>query len=454
MDKPKLLVVDDDEAIRTQLKYALRDDFTLFFAEDRRAALAAVDEHRPELVSLDLGLPPAEDGAQEGLKALDDIVKRAPATKVVVVTGNGDRVNAIRAIQLGAFDYHSKPIDIGGLKVVLQRAAYLQTLEADAEKHLKAQETNVRFEDILGATPSMRQIFAAVTRVSKTDATVLIQGESGTGKELLAKAIHSNSPRKSRPFVAINCGAIPETLLESELFGHEKGAYTGAHIQRKGRFELADGGTLFLDEIAEMSVPLQVKLLRFLQERQIERVGGREMIRVDVRVIAATNKDLRSELQAGRFREDLYYRLSVVNLNVPPLRDRAEDLILIANASLRRCAQEQRRKLRFSSGALEAMTRYRWPGNIRELENAVQRAVIMSHGQLIEAADLGIAVESASEDRPSLREARGRAERQALVDALIKTSGNISQAAKHLGVSRPTFHGLLTKFQVDAKEFR
>src|SRR5713101_2659519 len=421
MDKPKLLVVDDDEAIRTQLKYALRDDFTLFFADDRRTALAAVAEHRPELVSLDLGLPPAEDGAQEGLKALDDIVKRAPATKVVVVTGNGDRVNAIRAIQLGAFDYHPKPIDVGGLKVVLQRAAYLQTLEADAEKHLKAQETNVRFEDILGATSSMREIFAAVARVSKTDATVLIQGESGTGKELLAKAIHSNSLRKSRPFVAINCGAIPETLLESELFGHEKGAYTGAHIQRKGRFELADGGTLFLDEIAEMSVPLQVKLLRFLQERQIERVGGREMIRVDVRVIAATNKDLRSELQAGRFREDLYYRLSVVNLNVPPLRDRGEDLILIANAFLRRHAQEQRRKLRFNSGALEAMARYRWPGNIRELENAVQRAVIMAHGELIEAADLGIAVESASEDslreargrasedRPSLREARGRA---------------------------------------------
>ncbi|PYN40137.1 MAG: PEP-CTERM-box response regulator transcription factor [Candidatus Rokuibacteriota bacterium] len=459
LDKPKLLVVDDDEAIRTQLKYALREDFTLFFAEDRRAALAAVAEHRPELVSLDLGLPPAEDGAQEGLKALDDIVKRAPATKVVVVTGNGDRVNAIRAIQLGAFDYHSKPIDVGGLKVVLQRAAYLQTLESDAEKHVKAQETNVRFEDILGAAPSMREIFAAVARVSKTDATVLIQGESGTGKELLAKAIHSNSPRKSRSFVAINCGAIPETLLESELFGHEKGAYTGAHIQRKGRFELADGGTLFLDEIAEMSVPLQVKLLRFLQERQIERVGGREMIRVDVRVIAATNKDLRSELQAGRFREDLYYRLSVVNLNVPPLRDRGEDLILIANAFLRRCAQEQRRKLRFSSGALEAMARYRWPGNIRELENAVQRAAIMSHGQLIEASDLGIAVESASvepasEDRRSLREARGRAERQALVDALIQTRGNISQAAKQLGVSRPTFHGLLTKFQVDAKEFR
>src|SRR5213593_258106 len=453
MDKPKLLVVDDDEAIRTQLKYALRDDFTLFFAEDRRAALAAVDEHRPELVSLDLGLPPAEDGAQEGLKALDDIVKRAPATKVVVVTGNGDRVNAIRAIQLGAFDYHSKPIDVGGLKVVLHRAAYLQTLESDAEKHLKAQETNVRFEDILGATPAMREIFAAVARVSKTDATVLIQGESGTGKELLAKAIHSNSPRKSRPLVAINCGAIPETLLEAELFGHEKGAYTGAHIQRKGRFELADGGTLFLDEIAEMSVPLQVKLLRFLQERQIERVGGREMIRVDVRVIAATNKDLRSELQAGRFREDLYYRLSVVNLKLPPLRERGEDIVLIANAFLRKSCKQHRRKLRFASGALEAMARYRWPGNIRELENAVQRAVIMAHAKLIEARDLGIEIADGA-DLASLRQARDRAEREALVDALVKTRGNISQAAKLLGVSRPTFHGLIAKNEVNARDFR
>ena len=234
MDKPRLLVVDDDEAIRMQLKYALRDDFTLFFAGDRHAAMAAVDEHHPELVSLDLGLPPAQDGAEEGLRALEEIVKRAPATKIVVVTGNGDRMNAIRAIQLGAFDYHSKPIDLDGLKVVLGRAAYLRALEVDAQKHLEAEETNVRFEDIVGSTPAMREIFAIVARVSKTDATVLIQGESGTGKELLAKAVHSNSPRKSRAFVAINCGAIPETLLESELFGHEKGAYTGAHIQRKG----------------------------------------------------------------------------------------------------------------------------------------------------------------------------------------------------------------------------
>ncbi len=453
MEKTKLLIVDDDEIIRTQLKYALRDDFTLFFAENRQAALAAMEEHRPELVSLDLGLPPAQDGAEEGLRALDDIVKRAPTTKVVVVTGNGDRANAIRAIQLGAFDYHSKPIDVGALKVVLERAAYLRTLESDAEKHLAAQETSVRFEDILGTTPSMRKIFSVITRVSRTDATVLIQGESGTGKELLAKAIHSNSPRKSRPFVAINCGAIAETLLEAELFGHEKGAFTGAHIQRKGKLELAEGGTLFLDEIAEMSVQLQVKLLRFLQERQIERVGGRETIRVEVRVIAATNKDVNAEMQAGRFREDLYYRLSVVNLNVPPLRDRGEDIVILANAFLRRRAQELRRKLRFADAAREALARYQWPGNVRELENTVQRAAIMARGGIIEVGDLGIGI-AAAEDRPTLRDARGRAEREAVVEALIKTRGNISQAAKHLGVSRPTFHGLLDKFQVNAKEFR
>jgi two-component system NtrC family response regulator len=371
-----------------------------------------------------------------------------------VVTGNGDRENAVRAIQLGAFDYHSKPVELSAYKVVLHRAAYLQTLEAESDKHQASAESATRFEDILGTTPAMREIFGVVTRVAKTDATVLIQGESGTGKELLARAIHTNSRRKQRPFVAINCGAIPESLLESELFGHEKGAYTGAHIQRKGKLEVADRGTLFLDEIGEMSVPLQVKLLRFLQERQIERVGGRDLIQVDVRIIAATNKDLKAELQAGNFREDLYYRLSVVNIKLPPLRDRGEDIILIANAFLRLGCAEHRRKLRFRSEALEAIARYGWPGNIRELENAVQRAVIMARGKFVEVADLGIEVESKAEDLPSLKEARGRAEREAVIDALVKTRGNISQAAKHVGVSRPTFHGLLDKFGVNAREFR
>jgi len=455
-DKPKLLIVDDDEAIRTQLKYALREEFTLAFAENRPTALAEVANFKPDLVTLDLGLPPAENGAEEGLAALDEIVNKAPATKVVVVTGNGDRVNAIKAIHLGAFDFHPKPIDVGTLKVVLGRAAYLQTLETDAESYLKTQEHSVRFQDILGNTPTMREVFAVVTRVSRTDATVLIQAESGTGKELLARAIHSNSPRKSRPFVAINCGAIPETLLESELFGHEKGAYTGAHVQRKGKLELVDGGTLFLDEIGEMSPPLQVKLLRFLQEREIERVGGRETVRVDARVIAATNKDLKAELRVGNFREDLYYRLSVVNLRLPPLRERGEDIVLLANAFLRRNPDAERRRLRFSANALEAFTKYAWPGNVRELENVVERAVIMAQGKQIEVSDLGIdvALPAGQSELAPLRETRNKAERETVVDALVKTRGNISQAAKLLGVSRPTFHSMIDKHALDAKAFR
>ena len=454
MTKPKLLIVDDDEAIRTQLKYALRDDFTLCFAEDRSQAVAAVQENHPDLVSLDLGLPPSPEGAEEGLKALDEIARLAPGTKVVVLTGNNDRENAIRAIQLGAFDYHGKPIQLAELKVVLQRAVYLQTLEAESEKSQQATESATRFEDILGNTPAMRGIFALVSRVAKTDVTVLIQGESGTGKELLARAIHSNSPRRSRPFVAINCGAIPETLLESELFGHEKGAYTGAHVQRRGKLELADSGTLFLDEIGEMSAPLQVKLLQFLQQREIERVGGREVLHVDARVIAATNKDLKAELQAGRFREDLYYRLSVVNLKLPPLRERGEDIVLIANTFLRRSRQQHRRKLRFSSAALQALARYPWPGNVRELENAVERAVIMARGKQVETGDLGIDAPTADADLPSLRKARSLAEREAVIEALARNRGNISKAAKELGVSRPTLHSFLEKYQLSARDFR
>ena len=453
--KPKLLIVDDDEVIRTQLKYALRDDFTLLFAEDRGGALVTLRAEHPELVSLDLGLPPHPDAAEEGLQALDEILKAAPDTKVVVLTGNGDRQNALRAVQLGAFDYHLKPIRLNELKVVLQRAEYLKTLEAESEKSLRANETTTRFEDILGNAPAMREIFSVVTRVAKTDTTVLIQGESGTGKELLARAIHSNGARRNRAFVAINCGAIPETLLESELFGHEKGAYTGAHIQRKGKLEMADGGTLFLDEIGEMSGSLQVKLLRFLQQREIERLGGREVVHVDARVIAATNKDLKVALHSGGFREDLYYRLSVVNLRLPALRERGDDIVLLANAFLRRSDQQHRRKLRFSASALEAILHYPWPGNIRELENTVERAVIMTTGKLIETGDLGIEVaKGGSDDIASLRQARHRAEREALVEALVKTRGNISRAAQLLGVSRPTFHGMIDKHQVNAKEFR
>ncbi|MBI1893810.1 MAG: sigma 54-interacting transcriptional regulator, partial [Candidatus Rokubacteria bacterium] len=309
MRKPKLLIVEDDEAIRTQLTYALREDYALAFAEDRAQAIAAIQESQPELVTLDLGLPPRSDTAEEGLNALDEILRLTPTAKVVVVTGNQDRENALRAVQLGAFDYYLKPIDLSEFKVLLRRAVRLQGLEEETESWIHDQEEAIRFEEILGSTPAMREIFRIVQRVAKSDATILVQGESGTGKELVARAIHRRSRRHGASFVAINCGAIPETLLEAELFGHERGAFTGAHIQRKGRFELAERGTLFLDEIGELSLMLQVKLLRFLQERTIERVGGREAIPLDLRVIAATNRDLKVQLQQGHFREDLYYRL-------------------------------------------------------------------------------------------------------------------------------------------------
>ena len=454
MNKPKLLIVEDDEGIRTQLKYALRDDYIIATAGDRTEAMSLFHSFRPSVVTLDLGLPPSADSADEGLKALDEILRAVPGTKVIVVTGNADRQNALTAVQAGAFDYLSKPVDAAAFKTVLERAVYLQAVEQEAEQNARAQEAAPKFEEILGATPRLREIFAIIQRVSKTDASVLIEGESGTGKELLARAIHAKSGRRNGPFVPINCGAIPETLLESELFGHEKGAYTGAHIQRKGKLEVADGGTLFLDEIGEMSLPLQVKLLRFLQEREIERIGGRERIKVDVRIIAATNKNLKTEIEKGRFREDLYYRLSVIGIHVPPLRERGDDIVLLANAFLRRGVQQQRHRLRFSADALSALMAYNWPGNVRELENKVQRAVIMARGKFIEPRDLDLEPTHPTEDGASLREARGRAEHQSLVEALIKHRGNISQAAKELAVSRPTFHGLLAKHHINAKDYR
>jgi two-component system, NtrC family, response regulator len=448
---PKLLIVEDDEAIRTQLKYALRDRYALRFADSRTRALALVHEVRPDLVSLDLGLPPHPDTVEEGLRTLEDILRAAPGTKVIVLTGSGDRTNARRAIELGAFDYLSKSADLTEYEMVLRRSTYLQTLESENAR--ETAEAGTRFEEIIGSTPRMGEIFSMVSLVAKTDVTVLIQGESGTGKELVARAVHSKSRRKNAPFVPINCGAIPETLLESELFGHEKGAYTGAHVQRKGKLELADGGTVFLDEIGEMPLALQVKLLRFLQERKVERLGGRQPIHIDTRVIAASNKDLKADITAGGLREDLYFRLSVVTVTLPPLRERAEDIGMLANAFLRRACQEYRRKLRFSEEALSAIGQYQWPGNIRELENAVQRASIMARGHLIEPADLGIPSPGRIE-RLSLREARNRVERQVVVDALTRTRGNISRAATELGVSRPTLHGLLEKHGIHSRELR
>ena len=454
MERERLLIIEDDEDIRTQLTYALQDEYDVSVAGDRTRAAAAVQEAPPEIVTLDLGLPPTPDTAEEGLRALEDILAAAPDAKVIIITGNGDRANAVTAVERGAFDYHLKPVNLDDLKVVLRRATYLRQLERESEEQAKQREDSIRFTDILGSTPKMREIFGVIQRVAKTDATVLCEGESGTGKELVARAVHTHSPRKSGPFVAINCGAIPETLLESELFGHERGSFTGAHAQRKGKIEMATGGTLFLDEITEMSLPLQVKLLRFLQQREIERVGGREVIPIDVRVVAATNQSLDEALRGGRFREDLYYRLSVVTIHLPPLRERGEDVVLLANAFLRRNGQALKRKVRFSPEALEAIVKYQWPGNIRELENNVHRAVIMATSRIIGSADLDLNPSAVIDALPTLREARDQSERRLIVNALVRSRGNISRAARVLDISRPTFHDMLVKHSIDAKEFR
>jgi two-component system NtrC family response regulator len=454
MERERLLIIEDDEDIRTQLTYALQDEYDVSVAGDRTRAAAAVQEAPPEIVTLDLGLPPTPDTAEEGLRALEDILAVAPDAKVIIITGNGDRANAVTAVERGAFDYHLKPVNLDDLKVVLRRATYLRQLERESEEQARQREESIRFTDILGSTPKMREIFGVIQRVAKTDATVLCEGESGTGKELVARAVHSHSPRRSAPFVAINCGAIPETLLESELFGHERGSFTGAHAQRKGKIEMATGGTLFLDEITEMSLPLQVKLLRFLQQREIERVGGREVIPIDVRVVAATNQSLDEALRGGRFREDLYYRLSVVTIHLPPLRERGEDVVLLANAFLRRNAQALKRKVRFSPEALEAIVKYQWPGNIRELENKVHRAVIMATSRIISSQDLDLNPSAVIDALPTLREARDQSERRLIVNALVRSRGNISRAARVLDISRPTFHDMLVKHSIDAKEFR
>jgi two-component system NtrC family response regulator len=452
MNGPNLLIVDDDDAIRIQLKYALQSEFTVLLAADRKTALDQAAHVTPAVVVLDLGLPPDAGGATEGLLAVEQLLDAYAGIKVVILTGNAGRENALRAIQLGAFDYHQKPVDLESLRVVLRRAAYVGELERENVRAEADREQSTRFEDIIGAASPMRAIFTMIQRVARTDATVLIEGESGTGKELVARAIHQRSRRRDAPFVAINCGAIPENLLEAELFGHEKGAFTGAHVQRKGKFELADRGTLFLDEIGELSLPLQVKLLRFLQERTIERVGGRESIRVECQVIAATNRHMRTQMERGLLREDLYYRLSVVSIHVPPLRDRKEDIMPIARAILARAGVGQRRSLRFSHGAVQAMLAHAWPGNIRELENRVQRAMIMAQGRVIEAATLDLAAPDVTTE--SLRSTRERAERDALVDVLSRHRGNISRTARQLQVSRPTLHDLLGKHRVNAKDFR
>jgi two-component system NtrC family response regulator len=442
------LIVEDDESIRVQMKWALAQDYEVFLAEDRPSALEILKAEQPPVVTLDLGLPPNPGGVEEGFLALSEMLGEDNSAKVIVITGQGEKDNALKAIGLGAYDFFSKPIQIEELKVVLSRAFYLSQLEKEY-RELQQRLSEDSFQGMLGTNPKMQEVFSAMRKVATTDAPVLIIGESGTGKELVAKALHRMSIRKMKPFIVINSGAIPETLLESELFGHEKGAFTGAHIQRKGRIELAHEGTLFLDEIGELSLTLQVKLLRFLQEQKIERVGGREEISVDTRVLAATNADLQKAIKEGRFREDLYYRLGVVTISLPPLRDRGGDILLLATALLKKYADENNKKIKgFTTPAISALQDYNWPGNIRELENRVKRAVIMAEGPKVTPVDLELASQFAKYEGRGLKGAREALEKDFIQRALVKNKGNVTKAAEELGITRPTLYELMEKLGI------
>jgi two-component system NtrC family response regulator len=445
MDKPKILIVDDDDDVRMQMKWALSPLYDVSLAEDRLSALEVLQKDKPRGVTLDLGLPPSPRDTREGLLTLDNMLQLDPLLKVLVVTGQDEKENGIKAIGQGAYDFFAKPVNIDELKVVLDRALYVQQLEREGREILEIGDVAL-FEGIIGDSPQIQTVFGTIQKVSGTDASVLIVGESGTGKELVARAIHRRSSRKAGPFVTINCGAIPENLLESELFGHEKGAFTGAHVQRRGRVETAQGGTLFLDEIGDLSVPLQVKLLRFLQEHEIERVGGRSPIRVDARVLAATSVDLRKAMSEGRFREDLYYRLGVVVISVPPLRDREGDIPLLAQAFLQRQVIPQKR-LVLTAKSIKVMDSYRWPGNVRELENRIQRAAIMAENGRITPEDLEIS-SSAESKGHGLGKARQELERRMIEAALARNKGNLTQTAAELEISRPTLYELIDRLAI------
>lgn len=447
--KPPLLIVDDDDDIRSQMKWGLKQDYEVLTAENRAGALEIFQQARPPVLLLDLGLPPHPRSPEEGFATLVELLSLDALAKVIVISGQSERANALQAVGQGAYDFLSKPVDIEELKLILKRAYHVAQLEREY-RQLQQRLGGDTFEGILGDSPPMQEVFAFVRKVATADVPVLILGESGTGKEMVAQAVHQQSARKEGPFIAINCGAIPENLLESELFGHEKGSFTGAHAQRRGRIELSDGGTLFLDEVGELPLSLQVKLLRFLQEQCIERVGGRVTIQVNTRVIAATNADLKRAMAEGRFREDLYYRLAVVVVTLPPLRDRPTDLPLLAKTFLQRFgAQNNKASLEFSAKALRAIQRHAWPGNVRELENRVKRAVIMTEGRRVTPVDLELADEGEAGAFHTLKEAREAAEREVIEQALKRHGGKISRAADELGISRPTLYELLDKLGMD-----
>lgn len=450
--RPKLLIVEDDEGLQAQLKWAY-DDFEVIIAGDRASAIAALRAEEPPVVTLDLGLPPDPDGTSEGFAVLDEIIALKPDTKVIVASGHGARESALKAIERGAYDFYQKPVDIEQLGLIVRRALNLHRIEAENRALAeRAGEGNRVLGGLITAAPEMVRVARTIERVANTNVSVMLLGASGTGKELLARGLHVASGRSSGSFVAINCAAIPENLLESELFGHERGAFTGAVKTTEGKIEQASGGTLFLDEVGDIPLPLQVKLLRFLQERQIERIGGRKAIDVDTRIVCATHQDLEAMIRDGRFREDLFYRLAEVVVRIPSLAERPGDATLLAKAFLKRFAREVGSQVTgFASDALAAIDAWNWPGNVRELENRVKRAAIMADGKLVTAADLDLQL--GSEDDPSvlnLKSAREQADRKVIRHALARTEGNISNTAKMLGISRPTLYDLLKQYGLQA----
>ena len=447
---PKLLIVEDDAGLQAQLRWAF-PEFEVIQATDRAEAIAALRHEEPVVVTLDLGLPPDPDGTTEGFAVLDEIMALKPVTKVIVASGHGARESALQAIAAGAYDFYQKPVDIDALGLIVRRALQLHQIEAENRKLAqRIGEENRVLGRLITAAPEMLKVAQTIERVANTNVSVMLLGASGTGKELLARGLHDASDRAGGTFVAINCAAIPETLLESELFGHEKGAFTGAIKTTEGKIEQAHGGTLFLDEVGDIPLPLQVKLLRFLQERVIERVGSRKSIAVDTRIVCATHQNLEAMIGEGRFREDLFYRLAEMVVRIPGLAERPGDAVLLAKAFLGRFAREMNPAIKgFAPDALSAIDAWAWPGNVRELENRVKRAVIMAEGKLITAEDLDL-VDSADEGSQPLniKSAREAADRKAIRHALARSEGNISSTAKLLGISRPTLYDLLKQYDL------
>jgi len=448
---PKLLIVEDDEGLQAQLKWAY-DDFDVTIVGDRASAIAALRAEEPPVVTLDLGLPPDPDGTSEGFAVLEEIMAVKPDTKVIVASGHGARESALNAIARGAYDFYQKPVDIEQLGLIVRRAHNLHRLEAE-NRHLqtRAGDENTVLGGLITAAPEMVRVARTIERVANTNVSVMLLGASGTGKELLAKGLHDASPRKDGAFVAINCAAIPENLLESELFGHEKGAFTGAIKTTEGKIEQANGGTLFLDEVGDIPLPLQVKLLRFLQERTIERIGGRKSIDVDTRIVCATHQNLEAMIADGRFREDLFYRLAEIVVKIPALAERPGDATLLAKAFLKRFAKEMNPQVKgFAADALAVIDGWKWPGNVRELENRVKRAIIMADGKLVNAIDLDLDGDSEDAQPLNLKTAREQADRKVIRHALARSEGNISNTAKLLGISRPTLYDLLKQYDMQA----